>query len=353
MTPKKPSISHAIKALSGLSLALAFAGCAAPLRFTRAIDPLSVMSADADLYLRLSGRAARDLAPVLLKPAQARSLSVILDRTDTIALAFFGSRPGRAAMTDSGLQAFAKTPIPNNSSSLAGLSFEAVLMGEFPAGQISFGLSTSRGWKRASSGFVNEGDGLGVSIPGRDVVLTASDSAGAGPEAALSRLTANLEEAILATRPSPLPARLEPFAAAEGGRELVLWAPDPFARLLPDFLGGDSILPLKGVLLTASRAGTTGRDGAATPTDNKAALGEEELFEATLVFLMDGERSARIFKPAAGLAWYAIAKTLFPELPALSRGVSFSTDGDALVTGGIRIPLSGLVAVAAKYARSD
>ncbi|MGA2546683.1 MAG: hypothetical protein ABSF43_09060 [Rectinemataceae bacterium] len=267
--------------------ALSAAGCAAPVRFEASADPLGVLESGSMVYARLSGAAARELAPKALSAAQAKALGPVLARTRLVALGI-GS-----------LSAIGGTEAP---------AFQACLIGDYPFRAAVLSLGNDPAWKREKTGFFNAGLGLRASVPGPGIVLASSGKL----------------EGLLASAKNPGPSPIPPKLAELSSRELVLWVPEPFSGLVAAFLGEAMDLPARGFIISASPI--------APPLDATASVHD---YEATIVFLMKDADSARIYRPALRLAWYGIARFLSGDEGESALSAAFSLDGDMYRASGV------------------
>jgi len=260
-------------ALSAALASLA-AGCAAPLQFASSADPLSVLEPGATAYARFDGAVARELLPSALAPAAAKSLAPVLARTRLVAIAI-GS---------------------------PGAELQACLVGDYPFRAASLSFGSDPAWKREKAGYFNAKLGLRAAVPGPNLVF------------ATTGLLEPLLAGAKAPGPSPIPARLSPFAS----RGLVIWIPEPFSRLAVSLFGEAMDVPALGLLIAAEPSGTD--------------------YDATIVFLMKDADSARIFRPALRLAWYAIARGLLGGEADPALDADFELDGDVYRASGLVLP---------------
>jgi hypothetical protein len=265
------------------------ASCAAPLKIASSVDPLALLEDGSLAYARLSGQAARDLAPSLFPAAELASLKPLLARTRIIALGLGSSPAAIGAESRPG-------PAP---------AFQAALIGDFPFRTASLAFGTSPDWKREKSAYFNAKLGLRATVPGPSLLLASS-----GP-------IEGLLAAAKAPGPSPIPERLSGLAS----RELLLWAPEPFGGIAATMLGEAMEVPARGLLI------------AATPLP-----GDEGSYETTIVFVMDDANALRIYKGALKLAWYGMAKALFGDEAESALSLPFSSDGNLFMVSGL--PLS-------------
>jgi len=271
---------------AGALCALALASCAAPPRFGAEADPLSILSPDLALYLRLEGAEARLLLPELLPAEEAASLAPLLERTRVAAI-------GLGAAARSGAR-----------------RLEAAFVGDYPYRSARLALAASAGWKREDSAYYHEATGLRALPAGPDLVLASSSSV----ESLLGR----------AKEPgaSPIPARFEELA----GRELVLWMPDPLAGSLSGIFGGeegDPRVPLRAVFAAAS----------------PEAGGD---YLASAAFVMEGAEQARLLRPALRLAWYFLARGLVGEGAGPLLEARFELDGELVYAPEFVLPRAAL-----------
>lgn len=265
------------------------AGCATGLKIGASADPLGILSPGASAYARLDGATARSLLPRLgLPPSDAKRLKSALERTRLVTLAVGG---------DEASQGSAPSRVP---------TFQACLLGDFPFGAGAFALGLDPAWKREKNGYFNPRLGLRAALPGTGLVLASTGS--------LSPLLATAR----APGPSPIPSSLVPLC----DKSLVLWA--PFSGLSKQILGEGVDLPLVGLLVAADPL----------PSGD---------FGATVAFLATDPDSARIFRPAIRLAWYAIARYLAGGSGQEAPAADFVLDGSEYKAEGVRIS-SGQVA---------
>jgi hypothetical protein len=288
---KRPAASrNALFAAALIAAALAFS-CAAPIQLGKSVDPLALLATGCSAYARVSGQAARDLAPDLLGPSDLASAKSLLSRTRIIALGI-GPRGDEGRMP-----------------------FQAALVGDYPFRAASLSLGANREWKREKGSFYNARLGLRAAVPGPSLVLASS-----GPVEGLVEAAAS--SARGAPPASPLPARLSPLSSAE----LVLWIPDPFAAIAREAAGEGMEVPARGLLIAAS----------------PNAPGRDE-YVATVAFLMESPEAVRIFKPALRLAWYAIASAALGDEGKEAARASFSAKDELYVAEGVVLARGALV----------
>jgi hypothetical protein len=266
--------------ISTLAAALVAFSCAAPLKIESPVDPLSILEPGLSAYARLEGATARKLLPSILPAEEAKSLEPLLKRTGIAAIGASAPGPGASAGR-----------------------LEAVLAGDFPFRGSLFALASNSEWKREGRAYRHEASGIRATVPAPGLVLASS-----GPvDALLSRLKER--------PPSPLPARLSGFAQ----RELVIWLPDPFARLgLGEDEDASMGIPSRGLLLSAD----SDADGS---------------YLTTICFLMGDADAARIYRPALRVAWYLVSRALLGEGAEAALGARFALDGDLVYASGITL----------------
>jgi len=297
--------ANVVRALSvGLSALLA-ASCATPIKVREGIDPLDLLEPGLSAYLRVEGDAARRLLPAALPEEEAASLEPLLRRTRAAAI---------------GLGEVARARV-----------LEAALVGDFPFRGSSFALATNRAWKREGKSYFHADSGIRATVAAPGLVLAST--------LAVEPLLARASD----PSPSPLPPRLAELAglssvaagpagttgaATAAKPEILLWLPDPFARLAPaSGPDGGLQIPSRGLLIAASS------DGAGS-------------YLATVAFLMGDADSARIFRPALRLAWYLLARSLLGESAGPALGARFALDGELVIATGVPIPEEALIRAA-------
>ena len=242
----------------------------------KGIEPLALLSPDALAYAELKGPSLARFAPLLAPQGKTNGLSSALAR----------ARSASVALLPAG--------------------FEAVVEGNYPAFSTRLALSFSRDFKRRGNSYFDDKAGIELSVPKTNLIL-ASGGGGLAPLAsrALAPASANA---------SPIPSRY----AALSGRQMLLYAPRPFERLAPAFVGEALEVPVSGLLLAA-----------------QPLAGEADRYELTLVFLMDKEGDARVYKPIVKLAWLALARSLFPEAGGDLASPRFEEEGGDLVAASL------------------
>jgi hypothetical protein len=201
-------------------------------------------------------------------------------------------------------------------------SFDAALLGDFPFRAASLALASDPAWKREGAGFVNAAAGVRAAVPGPGLVLASSG---------------RLEPLVAAAKspgPSPIPERLRSLASTR----IAVWAPEPFSRLVASIVGESMDIPAVGLLVAAEPSSAAGPDPAAASPS----------YSATVAFLMADAESARIFRPALRLAWYAIARGLLGEDAGAALGISFSLDGEVYWARGARLSARSLAEALAR-----
>jgi hypothetical protein len=148
---------------------------------------------------------------------------------------------------------------------------------------------------------------------------------------------------------APAASAIPPSIAALAERDIVVWAPEPFARLGAAILGEALDVPALGVLITGSRAGSApvaaapaGTAGTAGQAGS-AAVQEESVYEVSVIFLMKDGDEARVYRPAVRIAWYGLSKALFPGEEGAST-LRFELSGNMVAAGGFRLRASSLAA---------
>jgi hypothetical protein len=268
-------------ALAVSAAAILAASCAAPLKISSSADPLGILGPDDVAYLRLSGKACRELAPSILGEADRKAASQLLDRTRIAAIGLERKAPGGS-----------------------GMGFEAALIGDYPFRAASLSLGSNPDWKKRGSSFYNARLGLLAEVPGPSLLLAESAAfSDAGSEAGLEGLKA----AAKAPHPSPIPPKLSALAS----REILLWAPRPFSGLAAAILDEEMEVPAAGLLIAASPSAPNAED-----------------YEVKVVFAMDEASGTRIYKAALKVAWYALAKELFGDEAETALQASFAAEGE-------------------------
>jgi hypothetical protein len=329
MSHNAPRLAAAAPATLFVAAVLIVLGsCATPLRVESTVDPLALLDSGAAAYVRLSGASARDLAPDMAAWLQAalakaqkggdvnakapaafttKSLKGVLDRTRLVGLAIWA--PGGAPLD--GTTAAKGTASPTAEAGIRLPSFQACLLGDFPFRAASFSLATDGAWKREGSGFYNKDSGLRIAVPGPELALASNGKL----------------ESLLAAAKSPASSPVPERLASLASRDIIIWAPEPMKRLTPGLAEAGIDIPIRGVMLAASP-----QPGA----DPKAGAGKVEAYDASIAFLMEDAQSARLFRPALKLAWYALSTQLFPASES-ARGANFSLDGELYQASGIRL----------------
>jgi hypothetical protein len=286
-------------ALAAVVAAGLASSCASPLKIDALVDPLAILEPGALAYARISGAAARELAPALLGASQAAQAKPLLERTRLVALGLGSALPrGDASMPELEPQA----PRTN--------SFQAVLVGDYPFRAAALSLGSNPDWKREKPAYRNAKLGLYAALPGPQLVL-ASD-----------RPIEPLLAAAKRPGVSPIPERL----AEPSSRELVLWAPRPFSGLASLMIGEAMDIPVRGLLIAAS-----------------PAAGERDRYEATVIFIMEDAKSLRTYRGILKLAWYGMASAFFAEDADAALALPVRSDGELFVISKLSLSRGTLV----------
>jgi hypothetical protein len=241
-----------------------------------AIEPLSLLSPQALAYAEIRGPSLARFAPLLAPQRQAGGFSSALARARSASIALLPA------------------------------GFEAILEGDYPAFSTRLALSFSKDFKRQGNSFFDAKTGIELSIPRSNLILAATRGDARG---GLAPLAARVLSSVPAAA-SPIPPRYAELSR----REILLYAPRPFERLAPSFVGEVLEVPISGLLVAA-----------------RPLAGGEDRYELTLVFLMDKEGDARVYKPIVKLAWLALARSLFPEEGGDFASPVFQEEGGDLV----------------------
>jgi len=298
--PSRPSL------LLLLFTIVLLASCAAPLKIGASVDPLALLEGGSLAYARLSGDAARELAPSLFPAPELASLKPLLARTRVIALGMGSAPPAGGAGVP-----FAPT------QALQATAFQAALVGDYPFRTASLSFGASPDWKREKSDYYNAKLGLRATVPGPSLLLASS-----GP-------IEGLLAAARAPGPSPIPQELSALAS----RELLLWAPEPFGGIAAAMLGESMEVPARGLLIAAS-----------------PMAGDAGYYDAAIVFVMDDANALRIYKSALKLAWYGMARALFGDEAESALSLPFSAEGNLYMITGLRLSRESLGGVIAALA---
>jgi hypothetical protein len=275
--------SISVTAAVAIATTILAASCAAPLKLSSSADPLGLLSPDDITYLRLSGKACRELAPSFLGEADRKSASPLLERTRIAAIGLKRAGLGGRAL-DAG--------------------FEAALIGDYPFRAASLSLGSNPEWKKVGSSFYNPRLGLVAEVPGPTLAIAGSAASGAPSSGSALE---SLKLAAKSPHPSPIPARLSALASSE----ILLWAPRPFSGLAASIQGEEMDVPAAGLLIAAA-----------------PSAADAESYEIKAIFLMDDASGTRIYKAALKLAWYALAKELFREEAETALQASFAAEGE-------------------------
>jgi hypothetical protein len=292
--------SRITRCAAPLIAALLAFSCATPLRYEEPRDPLELLSPGALLYLRLDGPAIREFAPALLGEKAAGKLRPLMERSRAAGLALLPGPRG----------------------------FEAALMGDYPFDWANWSLSRDKAWKPEGRGYRNEAEGLSAAVPGPGLILASS-----GPvEPLVARLESGGPGAAKGASHAGgaiLPPELDGIQAAN----VLAWAPEPFSRILSPLLGDQVEVPARGLAVAARRG-------------EKAAN-----YDVTLVFLMKDAESARIFRPAIRLGWFALSGSLLPGNEA-ARKLRFEAAGPCIRSESLSLEPGEFAAVAAALGKA-
>jgi len=249
------------------------------------IDPSALVDPGAAIIMRADRAILGRLLPVFLSKEQAEALAPLEKGLKVAAVALLHREGGSAAP---GLPAF-----------------EAAFVGDFPVLRVKLALAFNKDWRLRKGTWTNARLGLGLAFPRKDLIVLASGS----PEALIGRLKAG--------RPGPFPPSLGELS----DRQLACWIPDPFGRLGLALLGERLEIPSDGILIAANL--------------------EEGGYSAALAFQMRDAEAARVYRPAARLAWFALSRFLLPGEAGLASP-RFELQGKAIVARDIAISESGL-----------
>jgi|GEM_PF-1667519 len=315
----KESRNLAGRSALGLAAALAIglaSSCAAPLKVDESVDPLAILEPGALAYARLSGEAARSLAPAILGQRQASEAKGLLDRTQALALSLGAEAPApegpsipipSAHVSGRGGEAQDKTE--GSAGVAAGgaavrPAFQAALIGDYPFRAAALSLGSSPDWKRVKPGYYNAKLGLYAAVPGPRLVL-ASD-----------RPLGSLIDSAKRPGYSPIPKRLADLAS----KEIVIWAPRPFSGLAKVIVGERMEVPAKGLLVAIS------------PIPGKAGR-----YEASVVFMMDDPKALKTYRGILKLAWYGLADVLFGDEAEAAIALPVSAEGELFIVRGVEL----------------
>jgi hypothetical protein len=267
------------------------AGSPAAASVTGGLDPSALVDPGAAIIMRADRAILDRLLPVLLGKDQAGALAPLEKGLKVASLALLRREGGAAAP---GLPAF-----------------EAAFVGDFPVFRAKLALAFNKDWRLRKGIWTNSSLGLGLAFPRRDLIVLASGS----PEALIERLKSG--------RPVPFPPALGELS----DRQLACWIPDPFGRLGLALLGERLEIPSDGILMAANL-----KDGG---------------YSAALAFQMRDAEAARVYRPAARLAWFALSRFLLPGEAGIASP-RFELQDRAIVAGDIAISESGLSGALAK-----
>lgn len=285
------------RGLAGIAVFLAMGACASlgrqapPNPGESGLDPSSLVDPGALMVIRADKAIIDSLLPLFLSKDQVKALEGLGGGLKLAALAIL---PRKEASPPGGLP-----------------PFEAALMGRFPTFKAKLALSLSRGWKHRAGIWTNAELGLGLAFPRKDLVLVASGS----PKGLVARLAE--------IRQGPFPADLKDLSS----RALACWIPDPFGRLGEALLGERLDIPAEGILIAADL--------------------KESSYTATLAFQMRDSEAARVYRPAARLAWFALSRYLLPGRPGLGS-VRFEIRDRALIAQDLVLDAADLSEVLAR-----
>lgn len=320
--------------LVGLALIL-LGSCAGLPRPVETPEPLALLAEGSPLYLRLGGAAVRELAPDLLEAEALDRAGPLLRDLELAAVAL---RPSAAAASPAASAAtLAAASVP---------AFEAALVGNYSKGRLEFGLFFDRNWRRIGTEYRNEAQGLGLAIPRDGLILARSLGAqGIGEP----------------TAAEPYPATsLAPWLSAlisSRAPELLLWLPAPLSaggllsgRLAPGGatagLGALGLeLPIEDLVALGTATGGDAAEGPqpdGAPPEGASPEGAQapRRYRLTLVARMRDERSARLFRPALSLAYYAFSRgsPLLEEAPP----PNFRAEGAFIIGEGLELDAESL-----------
>lgn len=212
-----------------------------------------------------------------------------------------------------GLRGAALAILPRPSSDPPGglPPFEAALVGDLPIFRAKLALAFSRDWRLRKGIWTNASLGLGLAFPRKGLIVLASGS----PQGLLDRLASG------ALGPFP------PALAGLSAKDMATWLPDPFGRLGVALLGERLDIPAEGILVAA-----TVKDGG---------------YDVALAFQMRDADSARVYRPAARIAWFALARLLWPGEAGLASP-RFELEGRAIVARNLALSETGLAAALAR-----
>ncbi|MEI6388944.1 MAG: hypothetical protein WCQ50_20215 [Spirochaetota bacterium] len=299
LSPSRAVANAAVKAtgllacilLSALALSCVTVPAPAPGR-----DILGCLDPGALAFVRVSGpdlaqatSAALGYDGMTLSPqavALASSISGIAARSRHIFMAITGNAP----------------------------AFEAVIEGEWSPFVLWLSLSRLKDWRDEGGVWKNRSTGLRIRALGGGWIAASTGDL----DALIARLAAG--------GPSPLPPRFLERGADFTQAPNLAWIPRPLSGLMPALGFGAGILgelsiPLEGALIEA------------------LPLADGGSIEISLSLVMDGERSARIYLPAARIAWLFIA----PELPFVSGRAGFARVDDLVTVQGLALEPAKLI----------
>ncbi len=211
--------------------------------------------------------------------------------------------------------ALAILPRPSSGSPGGLPPFEAVLEGDLPIFRAKLALAFSRDWRLRKGVWTNAALGLGLAFPGKGLIVLASGS----PQGLLTRFASGA--------PGPFPPALAELSA----KDMAFWLPEPFGRLGLALLGERLDIPAEGILVSAQA--------------------KEGGYEVSLAFQMRDPDSARIYRPAARIAWFALARLLLPGEPGLASP-RFELEGRTVIARNLALSETGLATALARLGLS-
>jgi hypothetical protein len=323
-----------LSAVLGSCASLGGSSAGPPLILKGTVDPLALLDPGASAYLRLEGESALLLAPALVPAEAASSLAPLLRRTEVLAVGFYS----RSARGDEG---------PG-----ATMDFQAALVGAYPFRLISLGIGVDRRWKREGGSLRDPKSGIRATFPGPRLALASN----ADLEGMIERVRSVAE--------SPLPPRI----GVLGPSAVLLWVPDPLGGLVSALGLGKGAIPLRGFALMASKRDVPaapdprpaepigcgpaedGARGGRGRASHQAEGARDVRYAIRATFLMSDPSSARLFRPALRLAWYALARSVFGAEAGPFLAADFALDGDLYSSSEIELSAAGLSEVLSSVA---
>ncbi|MFZ4615541.1 MAG: hypothetical protein ACOYM2_04980 [Rectinemataceae bacterium] len=258
-------------------------------------------------------------------PAPGRDILGCLDPTALAYIRVSGpdlAKASSAALTYEGMALAPRASVLTSSiSGVAGRSrrifaaitgmspdFEAVIEGNWSPLGLWLSLSGSKDWRDEGGVWKHRSSGISLRALGGGWLAASTGD--------LDELVARLA----AGGSSPLPPRFLERGADYTETPNLAWIPRPLSGLLPSLrlgagLLGELSIPLEGALIEG------------LPSDDGSSI------ELSLSLVMDGQRSARIYLPAARIAWLFIA----PELPFVSGKAEFAQADDLVTVHGLEL----------------